>query len=82
VAKRAPKKPVASARGKPAAKAISPKSGAEFAAVIGGLKEVTSAVAPALRAFTKEPRKCCRVTKAKSRKRVPMFFRAVMMFKG
>jgi hypothetical protein len=82
VAKSAPKKPLAKARGKGAAKAISPKSGADFTAVFGGLKEVMSAVAPALRAITDEPRKYYRATKAESWKGGPMFFRALMMFKG
>jgi hypothetical protein len=72
--KSAPKKPVAKARGKGAAKAISPKSGADFTAVFVGLKEVRSAVEPALRAITDEPRKYHRVTRPR--------LRAVMMFKG
>jgi hypothetical protein len=73
--KSAPKKPVAKARGKGAAKAISPKSGADFTAVFVGLKEVRSAVEPALRAIADEPRKYHRVTKAE-------IGRAVLMFKG
>jgi hypothetical protein len=58
------------------AKAISPKSGADFTAVFGGLKEVMSAVEPALRAITDEPRKYYRAMKAKSWKGGPMFFGA------
>jgi hypothetical protein len=58
------------------AKAISPESGADFTAVFGGLKEVMSAVEPALRAITDEPRKYYRATKAKSWKGGPMFFGA------
>ena len=75
------KKAGAKPKAKPRAKALSSPP-PDFAAVFRGLKKIMAACEPELRATADEPRKYYLVTKAKSWKSGPMFFGAVMMFKG
>jgi hypothetical protein len=55
---------------------------ADFAAAFEGLKRVMGAFEPKLQATADEPRKYYLVTKSNSWKGGPMFFGAVVMFKG